>query len=447
MEFLQSVFFFLLTLGILVSIHEYGHFIVARLSGVKILRFSVGFGRPLFMRHLSDGTEFVIAAIPLGGYVRMLDEREGPVTPEDAARSFGRLSPLWRIAIAVAGPFANIVLAVVAYWVIAMVGIRDLPAVLGEPVPQSIAATAGLPAGLRVQAVDGEPVEGLGDVFRQLSNHLGESGQIRIDGLTREGMQARYTLPVTDWLKGADEPDMLGALGLRLGFLVGDVLPGSAAERAGLRTGDDVVAVDGVPLASWSAFHDVIQRAPGRALALDVRRDGEALSIRLVPEAIADPAAPEGGRTIGRAGVGQLAVQVTHDPLTAVPLAMQRTWRDIGMTVGFMVKIVTGLVSSSNLSGPLTIAQVASASADVGFEYYVSVLALLSVSLAVLNLLPVPVLDGGHVVYAAVELVTGRAVPERIQLVGLQIGLFFVASLTLLALYNDVMRLLPHATN
>ncbi len=443
LAFLQKLGMFLVTMGILVTIHELGHFVVARWSGVKILRFSVGFGRPLFRRPLRDGSEFVIAAIPLGGYVRMLDEREGDVAPADAARSFNRLAPGWRIAIAIAGPGANLLLAVFAYWLVFMVGIRDMPPIFGTPAPQSIAAVANMPTGARVTSVDGVEVASASDVVRELANRLGESGEILLAGETREGSSVVWRLQVRDWLKGEDEPDIVGSLGLRIGFLVGKLLPEGAAARAGLRSGDDVVAIDGVPLDGWEAFHRTVRASAGKTLTLDVRRGGEALQLTLVPERKNDA----DGKPIGLAGVAPYVVSVTHGPFAAVPLAVERMVRDVDNLLGVIGKIVTGLVSARNLSGPLTIAQVASDSAEVGYEYYVSLLALLSVGLAVLNLLPVPVLDGGHVVYATVELVTGRAIPERVQVVGLQIGLAFVASITVLALYNDVMRLLPVGAN
>ncbi len=454
MEFLQSVFFFLLTLGILVSIHEYGHFVVARASGVKVLRFAIGFGAPIFRRQWSDGTEFVIGAIPLGGYVRMLDEREGAVDPEDAGRTFNRLSPSWRILIALAGPAANLLLAVLAYWFVFMVGVRDVPAVFAAPVANSIAARAGVPAGAHVIAVDGEAVAGMSDVYRRLSDRLGETGTIELTIDGEQGAAGPFRLQVRDWLKGSDVPDLMGSLGLRMGFRVGDVMPGSAAERAGLQSGDEVLSIDGKPVLGWSEFRAVVHASPGKRLNFRVRRAGAELDIALTPTARVDnsstgstEAGAGKGKVTGLAGIAPFTLRVTHNPIEALPLAVQRTGSDIAMTLGFMKKIVTGYVSSSNVSGPVTIAQIASESAELGYEYFVSILAILSISVAVLNLLPIPVLDGGHVVYAACELITGRAVPERVQVIGLQIGLFFVASLMVLALYNDVVRLLLPAMN
>ncbi len=464
MEFLQSVFFFLLTLGILVSIHEYGHFVVARASGVKVLRFAIGFGTPIFRRQWRDDTEFVIGAIPLGGYVRMLDEREGAVDPADAGRTFNRLSPSWRILIALAGPVANLLLAVVAYWFVFMVGVRDVPAVFAAPVANSIAAQAGLPAGALVIAVDGEAVAGMSDVYRKLSDRLGETGTIELTTASEQGAAERFQLRVDDWLKGSDAPDLLGSLGLRMGFRVGDVLPGSAAERAGFLTGDEVLSIDGKAVLGWNEFRAAVLGAPGRTLNLKVRRAGAELDVALTPTpridnsgtasneagagtAGAGTAGAGKGKVTGLAGIAPFTLRVTHNPIEAFPLAVQRTGSDIAMTLGFIKKIVTGYVSSSNVSGPVTIAQIASESAELGYEYFVSILAILSISVAVLNLLPIPVLDGGHVVYAACELITGRAVPERVQVIGLQIGLFFVASLMVLALYNDVVRLLLPAMN
>ena len=438
LEIVQTIFFFLVTLGLLVTIHEFGHFVIARWSGVGVVRFAVGFGRPLLRFRDKRGTEFVLGVIPLGGYVRMLDDREAPVPQAEVGRIYTQLSPWWRIAIALGGPFANFALAVAAYWLIFVIGTTSLTPTIAAPPVSSIAARAGLTAGLELTAIDGRRVQSWEDVAMALADRLGESGTINVE-VRQQGATRNVPLAITDWQKGVAEPDPIGGLGLVPTALpvLGKVLAGSAADHAGLRVGDRIERVNGAAIASWREWEKAIHGAPGKSLQVDVSRDRDSIALTLVPE----PKTDAQGAPYGLAGVMPLFASVRYGPIESLGRALRRTGQNVGMTVGFVKKIVTGLVSSKTISGPITSARIARASAQAGFEYYVEVLALLSISLGVLNLLPIPILDGGHVLFCSLELLIGRPVPEAIQALGLQLGLFFVAGLMMLAIYNDLARL------
>ncbi|MEQ8857850.1 MAG: RIP metalloprotease RseP [Pseudomonadales bacterium] len=442
MEFLQYPLALLVTLGVLVTFHELGHFLVARWSGVRVVRFSVGFGRPIWSRFDRHGTEFAIAAIPLGGYVRMLDEQEPGVIeverrPGDV--SYNELTVGWRIAIAAAGPLANFLLAVLVYWLLFVVGSTTIAPMLGDVPEGTPAAGAGLKGGEEIVSVDDEPTLSWQQVTMALAARLGESGDIVL-GVREPGSESTMTvrLPVTSWNRGEDEPDLLESLGIApaLPAVMGQVLPDGPAERAGLRRFDRILTVDGEPVESWSEWVDVVQQSPGRTLALTLRRDGREVSIDVRPDA---REAADG--EVGYVGVAPHTNQMRYGPLAAVPRSLTETWDKTALTLGLLKKMVTGDVSMKNLSGPITIAKVAGDSARSGWRFFLGVLALLSISLGVLNLLPIPILDGGHILFCAAEAATGRPVSERIQIVGTQIGLFLVAGLMILALYNDLSRL------
>ena len=449
MEFAQTVFFFVVTLGVLVTIHEYGHFVIARWSGVGVVRFAIGFGWRLW--HYTDrrGTEYVVGCVPLGGYVRMLDDRDRDrdgsaavadaqvsITPSGA--SYSTLSPWWRIAIALGGPFANFALAIVAYWLIFVMGTTSLVPTIAAPPAGSIAAAGGLQAGMALVAIDGRGVQAWEDVAMALAARLGESGTIDVE-VAQQGRTRHVPLIIADWQKGAAEPDPIGGLGLIPTALpvLGKVLAGSAADTAGLRPGDRISRVNGAAIDTWREWEQAIRSAPAKPLDVRVERGRDTVALTLVPQDKTDDA----GAHYGLAGVMPQLASVRYGPIDALGRALRRTGQNVGMTVGFVKKIVTGLVSSKNIAGPITSARIAKASAQAGFEYFVDVLALLSISLGVLNLLPIPILDGGHVLFCTAELLLGRPVPEAIQAVGLQVGLVFVAGLMLLAIYNDLARL------
>jgi len=444
MEFLQYPLALIVTLGVLVTFHELGHFVIARWSGVTVVRFSIGFGKPFWSRRDKHGTEFALAYIPLGGYVRMLDEYEpGTIQyqrrPGDVA--YNQLGVWWRIAIAFGGPLANFLLAILVYWVLFVVGSTSYAPILGDVPEQSPIGRAGLASDEEVIAIDGEPTPTWQQVNMALAARLGDTGSIEIT-TARPGSQDRHTayVPIDQWHIGADEPDLFGSLGIQpaLPAFIAQVLPDSPAERAGLREWDRIESVDGQAVASWNDWVDLIQRAPGRTLSVRVERAGQMLDIAVTP---AVHTAADGSES-GYLGVAAYTNEVRYGALEAVPRSLTETWGKTVLTLGLLKKMVVGQVSMKNLSGPITIAKVAGDSVRSGWRYFLGILALLSISLGVLNLLPIPILDGGHILFCGAEALTGKPVSERVQAVGTQIGLFMVASLMLLAIYNDISRLL-----
>lgn len=451
MDLLYTIFVMLGTLGILVAIHEYGHFWVARRCGVKVLRFSIGFGRALARWHDRHGTEYVIAAIPLGGYVKMLDEREGEVPPEEQHLAFNRKPVLARIAIVAAGPVANFLLAIAVYWGLFVAGESGYAPVVGQVENASIADMAGLEPGQEIVAVDGRETPTRQALSFRLLDRLGDSGPISFT-VKYPGSDMLYDSQATldNWLAGADEPDLYRALGLRLYVpevppKVSEIVDGGPAARAGLEPGDLIVSADGEPMPGWEDWVDYVRQRPGESISVSYERDGVPQSTTLVPERITD----DSGEAFGRVGMAVVLPEMPESmlrtfergPLESLVAGVNRTGEMIGFTLTSIKKMLQGLISPKNLSGPITIAKVASTSAQSGLESYVGFLALLSVSLGVLNLLPIPVLDGGHLLYYTVELIAGRPVPERVQMVGYQVGLFLVLSLMAFALYNDFSRL------
>ncbi|XKE45008.1 RIP metalloprotease RseP [Halomonas organivorans] len=451
MGLIQNVLAVIVVLGLLITFHEFGHFWVARRCGVKVLRFSVGFGKPLWSRFDRHGTEFAVAAIPLGGYVKMLDEREGPVPAEERHLAFNRQNVWARIAIVVAGPLANFLLALVAYWALFVAGTTVVVPVIGEVTLGSPAARGGLAAGQEITAVQGETVRSWEEINLELVAAIGASGELTVQARDAGASHAReHRLPVEDWLVRQDPPQPLASLGIapwrpRLPAVLGQVVDGEPAAAAGLAPGDEVVAIDGTPVEDWSHFVERVRARPGETLVLEVLRDGERRSVSLTPRANT----LQDGTTIGYVGAGVQPVEwpeeyrreIRYGPLAALGAATVRTGEMTVLTLDAIRKMVVGLISPSNLSGPITIARIAGDTARSGLESFVSFLAYLSISLGVLNLLPIPVLDGGHLMYYLVEAVRGRPVSERTQALGLRIGLALVGTLMLMALYFDLMRL------
>ncbi|MNM63812.1 Regulator of sigma-E protease RseP [compost metagenome] len=440
----------LVALGVLVTFHEFGHFWVARRCGVKVLRFSVGFGTPLLRWHDRHGTEFVVAAIPLGGYVKMLDEREGDVPPALAGQSFNRKSVRQRIAIVAAGPIANFLLAILFFWVLAMLGTQQVRPVIGAVDSGSLAASAGLTAGQEIVSVDGKPTNGWSAVNLQLVRRLGESGTLQI-GVRDEGASAERQLQVKldSWLKGADEPDPIQSLGLRpwrpaITPVLAEIDPKGPAAAAGLKTGDKLLALDGVAVSEWQQVVDAVRARPQAKVVVRVERDGAALD---VPVTLARKG--EGKAAGGYLGAGvkggewpaNMLREVSYGPLDAVGEGLSRTWNMSVLTLESLKKMLFGELSVKNLSGPITIAKVAGASAQSGVGDFLNFLAYLSISLGVLNLLPIPVLDGGHLLFYLVEWARGRPLSDRVQGWGVQIGISLVIGVMLLALINDLGRL------
>jgi len=449
MQIIESILALVLTLGILVTLHEFGHFWVARRCGVKVLRFSVGFGKPLYSWYDRQGTEYAIAAIPLGGYVKMLDEREGPVPEELRDQAFTSKPPSRRIAIAAAGPVANFIFAIFAYWLLSVAGVTAVAPVVGEVADGSVAEQIGLREGMEIQAIDGQRVTSWRDANMRLLERAGEHGTITMD-VVDGSARGQISGELGGWNLSDDTPDPLGEFGItpwrpEVPAVLGMVSEGGRAELAGLQAGDRVVAVDGEAVASWFDLVDHIHSAPEQTLSLTVERDGRELEISATPES----RTLDNGEVIGFLGAGvepvswpdELLREVRYGPLEAIPQAIAETWSDTRMTLIAIKKMATGLLSPKNLSGPITIARVADASVRSGFEDFVRFLAYLSISLGVLNLLPVPVLDGGHIVYYTIEAIRGKPLSDEVQAFGLRIGMALILTLMVFALYNDLMRL------
>ena len=440
----------LIALGVLVTFHEYGHFWVARRCGVKVLRFSVGFGSPLLRWHDRHGTEFVIAAIPLGGYVKMLDEREGDVPEGLLSQAFNRKSVKQRIAIVSAGPLANFILALLFFWILAMLGSEQIKPVVGAVQPGSIAEQAGLMPGQEIVAVNGERTDGWAGVNLQLIRRLGESGVLdlhvrELQGSTEQHLQ----LQLSDWLKGAEEPDPIGSLGIRpwrpeIQPVIAQLDPEGPAQKAGVALGDRLLSLDGQPLNEWQEVIDQVGQLPGKSVLLQVERDGVRLDVPLTLAVRGEGATRRGYLGAGvQAGEwpAEMLREVSHGPVEAVGEGLKRTWMMSVLTLDSLRKMLFGELSVKNLSGPITIAKVAGASAQSGLGDFLNFLAYLSISLGVLNLLPIPVLDGGHLLFYLVEWVRGRPLSDRVQGWGVQIGISLVVGVMLLALVNDLGRL------
>jgi regulator of sigma E protease len=392
----------------------------------------------------------VIAAIPLGGYVKMLDEREGEVPPSLRDQAFNRKPVGQRIAIVVAGPVVNLLFAVFAYWLMFVSGIATLAPVVGPVAPDTPAAEAGMRPGEEILAVDGHPTRSWEEVSLRLVSRIGESGELRLRTRALDGGgEQRYRLTLERWQMD-EERGPLYSLGITpyrpaLPAQIGQLVPEGRAAAAGLREGDLVRRVNGEPVADWGELVARVQAHPEEPLQLTVERDGALVELEVVPAARED----ESGRRYGYIGAGVTPVEwpesmrreISYGPFEAVPAAIAKSYQMVTLTLEAIGKMVQGVISVKNLSGPITIAKVAGASAESGLESFLNFLAYLSISLGVLNLLPIPMLDGGHLLYYLIEAARGRPVSERVQLMGLKIGMALLLSLMLLALYNDLLRL------
>lgn len=450
MDLIQTIISAVVTLGLLVAFHEYGHFWVARRCGIKVLRFSVGFGKPLWRYVDKQGTEYTLAAIPLGGYVRMLDEREGAVDAAEAHKAFNRASVWSRIAVVSAGPVANFLLAITVFWVLFLRGESGLIPIIGGLSPNSPADYAGLEVGQEIVAVDGKPTPTVAALNLRLLDRLGDTGQVVLSA-KYPGSDVVYEsdAPIERWLADQEAPSPILGLGIVLDLpeplpIIDTVLPASPAEQAGFKPGDQVLSADGESMPLWMDWVDYVRARPGQTIRATVLREGATLTLLVTPELI-----ERAGESMGSVGMGVRQPEIAPDrmrrfdrgPLEAMGAAVLRTGELIRFTFESMGKMLQGLISPKNLSGPITIAQVAGSSVASGWASWLSLLGLLSISLGALNLLPIPVLDGGHLLFYLMEALTGRPVPEKVQAFGYQLGMMLVLSLMAFALYNDVIRL------
>ena len=448
-EFLGSLWWLLVALGVLVTFHEFGHFWVARRCGVKVLRFSVGFGRALWSRHGKDGTEYVIAAIPLGGYVKMLDEREGDVPAAEVRQAFNRQGVWKRIAIVIAGPLANLLLAVGLLWAMLVIGRPDYAAVVGKA--EGLATQAGIRAGDAILAVDGRATPTWSEALMALSVAALDRTPVRVQVAHADGEVQAGTLPLDRLPAGFDESRAIEAIGLTprhelMPAVVGEVRQGLPAWGV-LAEGDRITAIDAAPVASFDDIAPLVKAlgergGPGM---VEVERDGERLALELTPTRRRNP----DGSSSWLLGIGNAAAKrPAHDavlrlnPIAAIPASIRETGYQVQQLFAMIGRAFSGKVSVQNtVSGPIAIAQAANAYASGGTAWFLNFLALLSVSLAILNLLPIPVLDGGHLLYYLIELAIGRPLGDRAMAVGQYLGLALIAGLTGLAFYNDILRL------
>lgn len=452
MSLLYSVVGFILAIGILVVVHEFGHYWVARKLGVKVLRFSVGFGRPVWLKRAGpDQTEYALSALPFGGYVKMLDENEGNVAPEERHRAFNRQSVPRRMAIVFAGPAFNFIFAILAYAIVFMVGIDGLKPVVGKVAPDSIAARAGFAAGDEIVAVDGEPNQTWDQHRLYLYERAIDGESVRMTVKTPPGELIERELDLSGLrARDVDEGLLERSIGLfgympELAPVLGEIEADSPAANAELKSGDRVLAVNGAAVATWAELVGKIQAAPKQVLTLEVERGAERLAVKVVPAAH-----EQGGRTVGRIGAGPQLPELPPEwrahlrlgPLDAMAKGVADTWSMSVLMLKMLWKMLTLEVSTKNISGPITIAQYAGFSVQIGLDRFLMFLAVVSISLGVLNLLPIPILDGGHLLFYAIEGIKGSPVSERTLGLGQRFGMAVLLSLMVLAFYNDFVRVL-----
>lgn len=443
---------FVVAIVVLVVFHEYGHYLVARWCDVKVLRFSVGFGNVVYSRRIGrDGTEWALSAIPLGGYVKMLDEREGEVAPNELRRAFNRKPVLQRMAIVAAGPLANLLLAVALYWGLFMYGVPGIKPVLGEIAPDTPAAAAALRSGSTIVSIDGQATQSWQEVRWILLELILQQRSADLEVRNESGVVEARRLDMSN-LSAADlDGDFMNKLGL-LPFqppvypVIGQLTDDGAAAQAGMKPGDRVLTVNGEPVALWDDWVKVIRAHPEETLLVVIDRDGVRVDLHVTPAAVI-----EKGERIGRIGAGAqidrkafeaMLTDVRYPPLQALSEGLDKTWETAAISLKMMGKMVLGEVSLKNLSGPITIADYAGQSAQMGLGAYVGFLALISISLGILNLLPIPLLDGGHLLYYSVEFFKGSPVSDDLWEAGQKVGIALLVTMMAFALYNDVSRLI-----
>lgn len=442
---------FLLALGLLVLVHELGHYFAARMCGVKVLRFAIGFGRVMWSRRPgSDQTEWAIGLLPLGGYVKMLDEREGPVAASELPRAFNRQPVGRRAFIVVAGPVANLLLAILLYWLVFMTGITELKPRLGVPPQGSPAAVAGIEADVTVRAVNGKSIASWQDLRWEVMRQTMNAVALELDGTTSQGIPVVYHLNNLRFSLAETEKDPLTPLGLllyrpRLPAIVGQIMPSSAAAIAGFQADDRMLEIDGKTISEWADVAAAVRNSVGRPLVFTVDRAGQRMNLTAIPQLSGESEARVGRLGIAvkedASAVTEMTTLVRYSPGEAAIRAVAKTWDTAIISLRMMGRMLTGELSWKNLSGPVTIADYAGQTARLGLSYYLSFIALISISLGVLNLLPVPVLDGGHLMYYLAEFIKGKPLSDRVLAIGQQVGFALLALLMLFAFYNDFNRL------
>ena len=450
--FLHTIVSFIVALGILITVHEFGHFWVARRLGVKVLRFSIGFGRPLWRRRFgADQTEFVVAALPLGGYVRMLDESEGEVAPAEQHRAFNRQSLAVRVAVVIAGPLFNLLFAVLVYWAIFMAGDMGTRPLIGSVTEGSPAAQSGFRAGDLVIRIEGNATPTWETMVMTLIAEKIDQNILQVDVRTEDGIEVARHLPVAEIGGTSDAADFLGQIGIKpwrpiVPPVLGKLTPGGAAVAAGLQPGDLIISADGQAMDTWLVWVEYVRQRPEQEISVVIERDGVVLRQALVPERVTAE-----GQDIGRIGayvdippgiLEQGRVEIQYPPVTALWRALDKTADTSMLMLKMLGGMLLGQVSVDNLSGPISIAQYAGESAQVGWLPFLKFLAVVSISLGVLNLLPVPILDGGHLLFYAVEFIKGSPLSEAAQAIGQRIGLVMLLALMSVAFYQDIERLL-----
>lgn len=450
MGFLWNLGAFLLALGILIAVHEFGHFWVARRCGVYVERFSIGFGKAIWQRKGKDGTEYTLAMIPLGGYVKMLDERVEAVPEHQRHMAFNNKKLWQRSAIVAAGPFANFVFAVFAYWVVYLIGVPAVKPVIGEVAPQSIAAQGGIVPGMELKSISGIETPDWESVNMAMISHIGDKQMAVTLTEPHSNVDVKRTLNLTDWSYDPERENVLTTLGLTpytpaITLVISQLVDNGAAINAGFQLNDKIIAVDGEPIKQWQTFADLVRENPGKTLNVEVLRDNAPLTLALTP-AVKDL---KDGSKVGYVGIApkvdawpeDYRINLQFGPLESVAKATEKTWQLVTLTFDMVTKLVTGDVAIKNLSGPISIAKGAGMTADFGLVYFLGFLALISVNLGIVNLLPLPVLDGGHLMFFAIEAVTRRPVSEKIQDIGYRVGSAILVALMAIALFNDFTRL------
>lgn len=445
-----NITFFILALTILIAVHEWGHFIAARMVGVKVLRFSIGFGRPLFKYMGRKGTEYILAWVPLGGYVKMLDEDEGDVESEELDKAFNR-KPVWaRLFVVLAGPALNFVFAIFAFWLMFVIGIKSLAPIIGNVEPASIASQASLQIQDEIIKVGEQPVRSWQEFQQNMMPYLGsERGAVLTIKNTQTGMLRTGLLPTKFWLLDPLKPDLLKSLGISayvplLQPVIGNVIDNLAAQKSGLRAGDTVVTINQEPINYWHQMLKIVQDNGSKKLVVDVLRNEKLHTLTIYPQL-----KTYNGRQIGFIGASVQKQNIVDDWLrnqkfsafVSLKMALAETKKFTITSLTMIWKFISAQISVRNIGGPIGIAEGAGQSASIGFSYYLSFLALISISLGVINLLPVPMLDGGHALFYFIEMVAGRPVPSVIREKCLMVGMALLGSLMMLAMFNDITRL------